>query len=46
VATGSGNDTVGVNDGTPGDQVDCDGGADTVFRDAGDTANANCESRF
>lgn len=46
VATGSGNDTVGVNDGTPGDQVNCDGGTDTVFRDAGDTADANCESRF
>ncbi|MFE5819694.1 hypothetical protein [Streptomyces sp. NPDC056479] len=48
VRTGSGNDTIGVNDGTSGDTVTCNGGTDTVFRDAGDTipVGAACERVF
>ncbi|NUP17907.1 MAG: hypothetical protein HOZ81_17805 [Streptomyces sp.] len=46
VATGGGNDTIGVSDGAPGDTVTCDGGADTVFRDVGDSIAADCERRF
>ncbi|MCC5476787.1 hypothetical protein [Streptomyces barringtoniae] len=46
VTTGSGNDTIGVQDNAPGDNVDCGGGsADTAFRDTGDTVT-NCERVF
>ncbi|MER6737053.1 hypothetical protein [Streptomyces puniciscabiei] len=45
VTTGSGNDTIGVQDGVGGDMVNCDGGTDTVFRDPGDTVTA-CERVF
>ncbi|MFF3915357.1 hypothetical protein ACFYZB_17985 [Streptomyces sp. NPDC001852] len=50
VTTGSGNDTVGVQDNAPGDFVDCGsrlptGDSDTVFRDNGDTV-VNCERVF
>ncbi|MFJ8634516.1 hypothetical protein [Streptomyces sp. NPDC093568] len=47
VRTGAGNDTIGVNDGLPGDRVNCDGGvSDVVFRDPGDIIDPNCERRF
>lgn len=47
VATGTGNDTIGVKDGVAGnDTVDCGGGSDIVQRDVGDNIAANCESRF
>lgn len=47
VATGGGNDTIGVSDGVAGnDTVTCDGGSDVVFRDVGDTIAADCEVRY
>lgn len=46
VQTGSGGDTIGVNDGMPGDTVSCNGGSDVVFRDAGDSIAADCERLF
>jgi hypothetical protein len=48
VATGSGNDTIGVSGDVPAvDTVTCDGGtSDTVFADPGDSVAADCESRF
>ncbi len=47
VATGAGNDTIGVNDGVAGnDTVTCDGGSDVVSRDLGDTVAADCERRY
>lgn len=46
VTTGSGNDTVGVEDDQPGDTVDCGAGtSDVVFYNSGDTV-ANCEARY
>ncbi|MGW1952418.1 hypothetical protein ACWCPI_06580 [Streptomyces sp. NPDC001920] len=47
VATGAGNDTIGISDGVAGnDTVTCDGGSDVVFRDLGDTVAADCETRY
>ncbi|MGY6025669.1 hypothetical protein [Streptomyces spinosirectus] len=46
VTTAGGNDLIDVEDNAPGDQVNCGGGADTVFADPGDFANANCERRL
>lgn len=47
VATGSGNDTIGVSDRVAGnDTVNCDGGSDVVIRDLGDNIAANCEVRY
>ncbi|WP_030930448.1 hypothetical protein [Streptomyces sp. NRRL S-646] len=47
VATGSGNDTIGVSGDAPAvDTVSCDGGsADVVFADPGDSVAADCETR-
>jgi hypothetical protein len=47
VATGSGNDTIGVSGDAPAvDTVTCDGGtSDVVFADPGDSVAADCESR-
>lgn len=47
VATGSGNDTIGVSGDSPPavDTVSCDGGSDVVFADPGDSVAADCESR-
>lgn len=45
VKTNGRSDTVGVEDNTGGDTVDCGGGTDTVFADSGDTIT-NCERRF
>ena len=46
VATGSGNDTIGVSGDAPAvDSVTCDGGTDVVFADPGDSVAADCESR-
>lgn len=49
VATGSGNDTIGLDDDAPGDSVTtCGGGYDVVFLNPGDTiaADAACEARY
>jgi hypothetical protein len=48
VSTGSGNDTIGLDDNAPGDSVTtCGGGSDTVFYNPGDTVDTvTCEARF